>query len=157
MRVLAIDPGYGRCGMAVLDRKNGKDILVYSNCIETTSQNEFPERLAHVANECAILIKKFSPDMVAVEKLYFSANKKTAMLVSEVRGALLNTAQSRGIPTFEYSPSEIKSATTSSGNADKTQVAKMLHSLIKIEKEIEHDDEYDAIAVGVTHLARYRP
>ena len=95
--------------------------------------------------------------MVAVEKLYFSANKKTAMLVSEVRGALLNTAQSRGIPTFEYSPSEIKSATTSSGNADKTQVAKMLHSLIKIEKEIEHDDEYDAIAVGVTHLARYRP
>ena len=142
--------------MAVLDRKNGKDILVYSNCIETTSQNEFPERLAHVANECAILIKKFSPDMVAVEKLYFSANKKTAMLVSEVRGALLNTAQSRGIPTFEYSPSEIKSATTSSGNADKTQVAKMLHSLIKIEKEIEHDDEYDAIAVGITAIAHHR-
>jgi len=94
--------------------------------------------------------------MVAVEKLYFSANKKTAMLVSEVRGALLNTAQSRGIPTFEYSPSEIKSATTSSGNADKTQVAKMLHALVKIGKVIKRDDEYDAIAIGVTHLALAR-
>lgn len=162
MRVLAIDPGYGRCGMAVLERlpaqggESAKEVLIFSNCVETSSKNNFHERLRSVANECTLLIQKYAPDTFAIEKLYFSTNQKTGMQVSEVRGALIAAAANLGIPVFEYTPGEIKSATASSGKADKAQMAKMLHALIKIEKEIKHDDEYDAIAVGITHLARHR-
>ena len=157
MKVLAIDPGYGRCGVAVLERNGSeKETLLYSACIETPKDTEFTARLGTVANECARLAKKYKPDAVALEKLYFSTNQKTAMRVAEVRGALIQAATSLGIPVFEYTPREIKSAAGGHGAAAKEQVAKMLHALVKIEKEIKHDDEYDAIAVGVTHLARHR-
>jgi crossover junction endodeoxyribonuclease RuvC len=157
MRVLAIDPGYGRCGVAVLERNGSeKETLLYSDCVETSKDADFAVRLGTVADECAKLAKKYKPDAVALEKLYFSTNQKTAMRVAEVRGALIQAATSLSIPVFEYTPGEIKSASGGHGGAGKQQVAKMLHALVKIEKEIKHDDEYDAIAVGVTHLARNR-
>lgn len=157
MKVLAIDPGYGRCGAAVLERVGGgKESLLYSACIETSATADFPERLAEVAEECTRLMKKHAPDAVALEKLYFSSNQKTAMHVAEVRGALIGAAAGLGIPVFEYTPGEVKSAAGGSGSADKRAVATMLRALVKIEKTIKHDDEYDAIAVGITHLARHR-
>ena len=157
MKVLAIDPGYGRCGVAVVEKNGGgKEVLIYSACIETSTKMDFPARLAHVADECARLIEKHSPDCVALEKLYFQSNQKTAMHVAEVRGALINTAQGAGIEVFEYTPGEVKSAAAGSGSADQKAVARMLHALVKIEKKITHDDEYDAIAIAVTHLARAR-
>jgi len=156
MKVLAIDPGYGRCGVAVVEKENGKEKLIYSACIETSAKADFPERLAQVADECVRLLKKHKPDSFAIEKLYFSTNQKTAMRVAEVRGALIQAASSAGVPVFEYSPGEVKIAAGGHGSADKRQMAKMLHALVKIEKEIKHDDEYDAIAIGVTHLARVR-
>lgn len=142
--------------MAVLERTNGKERLLFSECVETSSKTDFPARLALVAGECARLISEHKPDAMAIEKLYFSANKKTAMQVAEVRGALINVAASAGIPVSEYTPGEIKNASAGFGGADKKQVATMLHALVKIDKKIAHDDEYDAIAVGVTHLARTR-
>lgn len=157
MKVLAIDPGYGRCGVAVVEKSDGgKEILIYSSCIETSATAEFAERLAMVANECARLIKTHAPDCLALEKLYFQTNQKTAMRVAEVRGALINTAQGAGIEVFEYTPGEVKSAAAGSGSADKKAVARMLHVLMRIEKKIAHDDEYDAIAIAVTHLSRTR-
>ncbi len=156
MKVLAIDPGFGRCGVAVVEKTGGKEKLLYSDCIETSAKLAFEERLAAVTKECVRLMKKFTPDAVALEKLYFSKNQKTAMHVAEVRGALIESATRHRIPVFEYTPGEVKSAAAGSGNADKTQMTKMLHALIKIEKEIAFDDEYDAIAIGVTHLARVR-
>ncbi len=156
MRVLAIDPGYGRCGFAVVERSGSKDVLIYSDCVETSAKDDFAERLANVTAECARLIETHEPGAFAIEKLFFNANQKTAMRVAEVRGALIQCATERGVPVFEYSPAQIKSAVASSGRADKQQVAAMLHLLVKIEKPIRLDDEYDAIAVGVTHLALLR-
>lgn len=156
MKVLGIDPGYGRCGVAIVEKKDGKEKLIYSECIETPAKIDFPERLATVAEECVRLMKKHAPDAVALEKVYFSKNQKTAMQVAEVRGALIGAAAEHGVPVFEYTPREVKSAAAGWGNADKTHIAKMLHILVKIEKEIKHDDEYDAIAIGITHLARTR-
>ena len=157
MKVLAIDPGYGRCGVAVVEKNGGgKEILIYSSCIETSAKADFAKRLAQVADECARLIKTHAPDCLAMEKLYFQTNQKTAMRVAEVRGALINEAQGAGIEVFEYTPGEVKSAAAGSGSADKKAVARMLHALMKIEKEILFDDEYDAIAIAVTHLARAR-
>ena len=153
MRVLAIDPGYGRCGIAILERTKTKDVLVYSDCIETSAAAEFTERLNGVAQECRRILTLHKPDCVALEKLYFSNNQKTAMRVAEVRGAILSLAGEHALPVSEYTPGEIKSAAAGHGGADKKQVIKMLHALIKIEKVIRLDDEYDAIAIGITHLA----
>ncbi len=156
MRVLGIDPGYGRCGVAVVERTGNKEVLVFSDCIETSPDDEFSDRLAAVADACARLMREYAPDAVAIEKLYFNTNQKTAMRVAEVRGALLNTAALAGIIVFEYTPGQIKSAAAGSGNADKTAVIRMMHILLKIDKKIKHDDEYDAIAIGITHLAHSR-
>ncbi len=157
MRVLAIDPGYGRCGVAVMEKeRGGKERLIFSDCIETSAKDDFHERLAAVADACNRLAKEYQPDAIAMEKLYFAKNQKTAMHVAEVRGALMNVAAMLNIPLFEYTPGEVKSAAAGSGNADKRAVAKMIHTLLRIEKKITHDDEYDAIAVGITHLARSR-
>lgn len=156
MRVLAIDPGYGRCGVAILEKNNGKEQWIYSDCIETLASSPFEERLGIVASECERLIEKFNPDALAMEKLFFTNNAKTAMQVAEVRGAILHAAHSAGLPVAEYTPGQIKSATTGSGKADKKQITQMIHMLLKIEKPIALDDEYDAIAVGITYLAHSR-
>jgi crossover junction endodeoxyribonuclease RuvC len=153
MKVLAIDPGYGRCGIAVLERNGTQDFVRYSACIETPATMDFNDRLAAVAAESERILVLYAPECLVLEKLYFAKNRTTGLKVAEVRGALLNMAASRGIPVYEYAPSEIKSAAAGSGSADKTQIAKMLHLLVRIEKPIRHDDEYDAIAVGLTHLA----
>lgn len=156
MRVLAIDPGYGRCGVAILEKEAGKEAWLYSDCIETSASSPFEERLGTVANEIGRLISIHAPDAVAMEKLFFNANAKTAMRVAEVRGAILREAQAAGIPITEYTPGQIKSATTGYGKADKKQITHMLHMLLTIGKTVTLDDEYDAIAVGVTHLAHAR-
>lgn len=156
MRVLGIDPGYGRCGMAVVERDDGKDRLIFSDCIETKPTDEFVARLSAIAGACGDLITKFEPNCVAIEKLYFNANQKTAMRVAEARGALIQSATENGVEVFEYTPGQIKNATSGFGKADKKQIAAMLHLLIKIEKTIKHDDEYDAIAIALTHLAFFR-
>lgn len=153
MKVLAIDPGYGRCGVAVVEKSDGKEVLLYSDCIETSAHSEFPERLGEIVAACARLIKTHAPDSIALEKLYLTRNQKTAMRVAEVRGALIALAAQSGVRVFEYTPGQVKSAAAGWGRADKTQVMKMLHALITIKKPIKRDDEYDAIAIGVTHLA----
>jgi len=156
MRVIAIDPGYGRCGVAIVEKNDGKEQWIYSDCIETKAADGFVERLAQVVAECEQLIQKHKPDALAMERLFFNSNQKTVMQVAEVRGAILNAAAVAGIPSFEYTPGQVKSATTGYGKADKKQVTSMLHMLLKIDKTIRHDDEYDAIAIGITHLAHAR-
>lgn len=156
MRVLAIDPGYGRCGMAVIEKRGGKDVLLFSDCIETAVGDPFPERLAAVADAAQRLVAQYLPDCMALEKLYVTRNQKTAMHVAEVRGALLHVAAVAGLSVAEYTPGQVKQAAAGWGGADKRAVARMIHALLKIEKPIEHDDEYDAIAVGITHVAHAR-
>ena len=159
MRVIGIDPGFGRCGMAIVERLpvqaggNGRDTLLYSTCVETDGKQSFAERLNEVISRCHALIREYKPDAFAIEKLYFSKNQKTAMQVAEVRGALIQCAQEECVSLSEYGPGQIKSAITSSGSADKAAMMKMIPLLIKLERPIRHDDEYDAIAVALTHLA----
>jgi crossover junction endodeoxyribonuclease RuvC len=119
MRVLAIDPGYGRCGVAILEKHSGKEVLIYSDCIETAAGDPFPERLAAVADAAARLATEYEPDCMALEKLYITKNQKTAMQVAEVRGALLQVAAVAGLTVAEYTPGQVKQATTGYGSADK--------------------------------------
>lgn len=156
MKVLGIDPGFGRCGMAILERIDGKDALAASQCVETSPQAQFPDRLADIVAACTRLLEAHRPDALAIEKLFFKANRTTAMRVAEVRGALMSCAVAARVPVFEYTPAEVKSAVSGFGKADKKQVATMLHMLLKIDKRIARDDEYDAIAIALTHLAHAR-
>ncbi|HEY4520015.1 MAG TPA: crossover junction endodeoxyribonuclease RuvC [Candidatus Paceibacterota bacterium] len=157
MKVLAIDPGYDRCGVAVIEKNTRelqkKELLLYSGCITTKKSDVFEKRLFTVGHTCKDLIEQYTPDVVALEKVYFSKNQKTALKIAEIRGALMYIATAAHIPVREYSPSEVKVAITSSGNADKRQVAQMVHALITIRKKIKYDDEYDAVALGLTCLS----
>lgn len=154
MTILAIDPGFGRCGVAVLEGNGSNAALLYSSCIETKAGNEFSKRLLIVADEVRRLIEEYSPDTIAIEELYFTNNAKTAIHVAEVRGVFIYLAASRNIPLVEYNPLAIKIAITGYGRATKEQIIKMTEKLITLPKKKMLDDEYDAIAVGLTALAQ---
>ena len=156
-RVLAVDPGYDRIGFAVLEKRMGqsREQVLYSNCFTTNKEDPFPTRLVYVGNKFLRLIQSYAPDRVALEKLYVAVNQKTAMAVSEVRGVLIYLATAEEIPLIEYTPLEVKSAITSDGHADKRQVMAMVPKLVELKDTPRYDDEYDAIAVGITALARW--
>ncbi len=156
MRVLAIDPGFGRCGVALLDGDASKAHILYSDCIETEAKTAFVDRLLIVANEVIQLIEVYQPELIAIEELFFSNNQKTVFHVAEVRGVLMYLAVSRNIPLVEYNPLAIKIALTGHGRATKQEVTKMVTRLTDLSKTPKHDDEYDAIALGITALAGAR-
>jgi len=153
MKVLAIDPGFGRCGVAMIEGAGAQAVLHYSSCIETPSKSVFSERLLFVANELLRLIDTYSPDTIAIEEIYFTNNAKTAIHVAEIRGMLIYLAASHDIPLVEHNPLAIKIAITGYGRATKEQVTKMVEKLVVLPKKKMLDDEYDAIAVGLTALA----
>lgn len=151
MRTLAVDPGYDRLGIALFDDEK----LIGSECFQTDKKDEHHVRLTQVGKHIRECIKTNSPDFFAIEELFFSKNQKTALKVAEVRGILLYEASRAGLTIAEYKPSEIKIAVTGHGSSDKKQVTAMTQTLTG-KKDKCHDDEYDAIAVGLTHNASFK-
>lgn len=153
MRVLSFDPGYGRLGIAIIDKNSQKEELVYSDCFSTSRDMSPEDRLSCVGAEVRRLINNYGPNAAAIEKLFFAKNQKTALRVAEARGVILECVAEAGLPVFEYGPTEIKTAITGYGRSTKNQIIMMVKKLIKIEKVGVLDDEYDAIAVGLTCFA----
>ncbi len=156
MKIVAVDPGYERLGIAVVEKgkKNSKETLLYSDCFKTSAKLPFSSRLLAIGGEIERVIKEFLPEGLAIETLFLSNNQKTAMRVAEVRGAIIYIAIQNNLKIFEYSPLNIKMATTGYGKSTKDQIIAMVPRLVEnIKKDILHDDEYDAIAVGITCLA----
>lgn len=157
MRILGIDPGYERLGVAVVERTDGKEQLIFSDCIRTSATLPFNERLLAIGTAVELIIAEHAPEALAYERLYFNTNQKTAMGVAEVRGVISFVCSQAGLPVHEYTPPQIKMALSGWGHASKAQVADMVHRLITLpEKKKRLDDEYDAIAVALTHLAHVR-
>jgi len=152
MKILAIDPGYDRLGIAVVEGSASSPVLVWSDCV-IPDKGAREERLACVSKAVMAAIKKYSPDILAIETLFFSVNKKTVMGVAEARGAILSAAGLASLPVVEYSPQQIKNAVTGNGGADKKAVARMVTLLLKLPKRRRFDDEIDAVAIGITALA----
>ena len=163
MRIISIDPGYERLGIAILEknpREKGvpagrQEKLLFSECFQTSAEIPFSERLHQLGLEIRKIIEEYKPEQLAFEKLFFNTNTTTALHVAEVRGVISYEASLHGITIFEYSPSQIKVAVAGDGHADKKQVWTMVGKLLHIEKKIEFDDEYDAIATGLTHFAHH--
>lgn len=147
-RILAVDPGYDRCGVAILDFEKGEYRLKKSNCIVTNKKDLYQDRLCKVFNELKEVIEQEKPDFIAVENLFFSVNKKTAIKVAEARGLVVLLSGIFNIPLLEISPQEVKMAMTGVGNASKIQVQKMVGLTLKIDTSKVIDDELDAIAVA---------
>lgn len=159
MKIIGIDPGYERVGIAVLEKNKGdkKETLLYSNCFKTSAKLPLPERLLLIGDEIKSVIKKYSPEMLSIEKLYFERNTSSAMGVSEARGTIIYVGRSHGLPILEYTPLQIKSAVTGYGKATKEQVHTMVAKLIDLPPSIKQDDEIDAIAIAITGLCSHRP
>ena len=155
MKIISIDPGYERVGIAILEKNPGdkKETVVYSECFKTSAKLPFQERLLLIGEHLEKIIKKYEPKNMAIEKLFFENNQKTAMGVSEARGAMIYICKKNKINVFEYTPLQIKSAVTGYGKADKGMVMDMVPKLVFMKKETKSDDELDAVAIGITCIA----
>jgi crossover junction endodeoxyribonuclease RuvC len=139
-------------GFAVLDGVSVDDLVV-ADCgvIATPKTATGAERLVALANALDAMIARYGPRAVAVERLFFNKNVRTAMAVSEARGVALVCAARAGIPVFEYTPHQVKLAVTGYGKADKKQVQQMLALLLRLAEPIRQDDAADAVAVALCH------
>ncbi|KKR43181.1 MAG: Crossover junction endodeoxyribonuclease RuvC [Parcubacteria group bacterium GW2011_GWF1_40_6] len=161
-RILGIDPGYERLGVAVLDpvareRRGGKEhVVIFSECFKTSAKLEFSERLNLIGEEVRTIIKKFKPEVLSIETLFLTTNHKTVMRVAEARGVVIYEASRAGLKIFEASPPQIKIATTGYGKSDKAQIIKMVKMLVKMDNSKTSDDELDAIAIALTAFAHLK-
>ena len=155
MRVLAIDPGFDRCGVAVIEYVAGKEHLLYSACIETDRKATHAARLATIGTTLTDIIKRYTPTALGIETLFFNKNVTTGIKVAEARGMILYIAEQHGLTIYEHGPQEVKVAVTGYGNSDKAAVYAMIQRLIPTVPQKAKDDEYDAIAVGITTLAQH--
>ncbi len=157
MKILAIDPGYERLGVAILEKeKGGKETLVFSDCIKTSPKDTFEDRLTQIGLQIEHIISEYKPEALSIENLFISNNQKTAMRVAEVRGVLIYICRKNGLSIKEYTPLQVKLSVTGDGKSSKDQVIKMVKLLVTHVKNNALDDEYDAIAVGLTYFAYSR-
>jgi crossover junction endodeoxyribonuclease RuvC len=152
MRILGIDPGTGILGFGVIDVTiQSKVTLVDGGVIRTPVKQADSERLKTIYDELTEIIALHNPDVMSVEKLFFSQNVTTAMSVSQARGVVLLCGIQNGMTLFEYTPQQIKQAVTGHGRADKKQVQEMVRVILQLEKVPKPDDAADALAAAICH------
>ena len=134
MVILGIDPGYALIGYGVVMYNSGHFKTINFGAITTSPSLTFPQRLEVIYRDINQLINEFKPDALSIEKLYFNTNTTTAIDVAQARGTILLAAQMNGVPIFEYTPLQVKSAVTGFGRAEKHQVMEMTKSLLGLSK-----------------------
>jgi crossover junction endodeoxyribonuclease RuvC len=156
MKILGIDPGIGRMGYAIIHHNNGVSVLSECGCITTPANTPEPGRLLEIKKDLDVIIKKWKPEILCIESLYFAANSKTAMSVGQARGVAIVTAAEHGLDIIEITPLQVKIAVTGYGKAEKSQVQKMLLSLLKLNKIPKPDDAADAAAIAWAGIGRVK-
>lgn len=169
MKIIAIDPGYDRIGVAVIEKSeatNHKEVLLFSRCIVTDRKQNINERIFYAGQEIERYIDQYQPEILAIENVYFTNNQKTVIHVSEAKGVFMYIALTKGLRVCEYTPLQIKVAITGDGAAKKEQVSYMVPKLIQVNMEQKTkdaggsstglDDEVDAIAIALTCSAHER-
>ena len=150
MIILGIDPGTTRVGYAVIKKKDSYNLnLLTCGCLESKNKEQ-KDRLKEISYLISSLILKYHPEILAIEKLFFAKNAKTALTVAEARGVIINSANSLNLNILEFTPLEIKVAITGYGKAEKEQVKKMACRILKLEKIPKIDDTSDALAIALT-------
>ena len=150
MLILGIDPGTTTVGYCLL-QKDGRDIkLVEADAIKTVPKLEQAEKILIISDKLKKIIDIHRPSVLAIEKVFFFKNNKTAMSVAEAKGAIILTAKNLGLKVYEYTPLEVKMALTGYGRADKKQVEYMVKNVLKLETTPKLDDITDAMAIAIT-------
>lgn len=147
MKILGIDPGIGICGFGLIEGQKALDYGV----ITTPKNSPLPGRLKELYNSLQEIFDQTKPDVVSVEKLFFSKNITTGISVAEARGLVLLTAEQRKLPIYEYTPNEIKKSITGYGNATKPQMQEMVRLHLGLKEIPKPDDAADALAAAITH------
>lgn len=169
MTIIAIDPGYDRVGIAILEYTT-REHLLYSECYVTERTASLDERICAIGNHIRFLIDRHQPTALAIETVFFTNNQKTVMGVSEARGVIKYVGLQSQLTIHEYTPLQVKMALTGDGRATKESVAYMTEKIIQYDrptrllvmggKSTGIDDELDAIAIGITccaHIAHTNP
>ncbi len=151
MLILGIDPGYAIVGWGVVRYQNGRFFPVDFGAVTTPAGMPFNRRLEIIYDDLTAIIDRFRPDAVSVEKLYFQNNQKTAIDVAQARGVTMLAIHKSGIPVFEYTPLQVKSAVTGFGQAHKPQVMEMTKRLLRLKTVPKPDDTADALAIAICH------
>jgi crossover junction endodeoxyribonuclease RuvC len=152
MRVLGVDPGSESTGFGIIDTDGQRHQPVQFGAIRPPRGAAFPARLLHIENKLQHLIETFQPEVVAVEEAFYAVNVKSALKLGHVRGVVLVVAARAGLPIFEYSPLEVKSATVGYGRAEKQQVQQMVRVILNLPTIPEPHDAADALAVAICHI-----
>ncbi len=151
MVVFGIDPGYAIVGWGAISFKSNTYKAIGYGSVETEAHTDFNERLEYIYDELHSILSRCRPDALAIERLYFQTNQKTAIKVAQARGVTLLAAQKLRIPIFEYTPLQVKTAVTGYGKARKPQVMEMTRRLLKLPEMPKPDDTADALAIAICH------
>lgn len=149
MRILGIDPGYAIVGYGALDYRGQDFRVVEYGAITTPADQSMPQRLETIYNDISNVIATVKPDAMAIERLYFNTNQKTAIDVAEARGVLLLAARQAGIKIFEFTPLQVKQSVVGYGRAEKHQVMEMTRVLLGLQSVPKPDDTADALAIAI--------
>ncbi|MBR1874881.1 crossover junction endodeoxyribonuclease RuvC [Candidatus Saccharibacteria bacterium] len=157
MRILGIDPGTGICGFGVIELKSSKNTLrgaakmIDNGVISTPPHTPLPERLEDIYDSMHEIINLNKPDVVSIEKLFFTKNITTGISVAEARGVVILVCKQHNLPIYEYTPNEIKKTMTGYGSADKKQMQEMVKLHLNLKDIPKPDDAADALAAAITH------
>lgn len=151
IRILGIDPGYAIVGFGVLDYDGVKFTPVEYGAVLTEAGQPFPERLRAIHEDIEFIFDKFRPHSMAIERLYFTSNQKTAIDVAQARGVTVLSAAKRNIPVFEYTPLQVKMSVVGYGKAEKCQVMEMTQRILNLAQIPKPDDAADALAIAICH------
>jgi len=151
--VLGIDPGIATLGWGIIKKTEEVPYKVEAyGCINTDKKSLFSQRLKEIHNKLSKIIKKYEPDIAAIEQLFFAKNVKTAISVGEARGVAILAAVQANLPVAEYTPLQVKQSLVGYGRAEKKQMQKMLKILLGLKDIPKPDDAADALAVALCHL-----
>lgn len=154
MRVLGIDPGYATTGYAVVERDAGRLVPACFGAIKTPAGRSQTERLVFLRTALLEIITEHRPDVVAIERVFFTVNVRTAMAVGQASGVALATAGEVGLEVHDYTPTEVKQSVTGTGSATKQQIQAMVAALLKLDAPPRPADAADACALAICHLNR---
>lgn len=151
MRILGIDPGLATVGWAVLESDRRGIIPVAFGAITTPAHTDIESRLLIIKQDLEEIIKKYQPEEMAIEELFFNTNITTGIAVAEARGVILCTAHALGVKISEYTPLQVKQAVVGYGRAEKQQVISMVTTILKLKSPPKPDDTADAVAIAICH------
>lgn len=149
MIIIGIDPGYAITGYGIIEYEKNRSRMLDYGVVSTKPKVPFEIRLLTIFQELESLIQRYSPDVMAIEELFFSRNTTTAIGAAQARGVAILSAAKAGLPVYEYTPMQVKLAVTGYGRADKNQVSQMVKTILCLEKIPSKDDASDALAVAI--------